>query len=63
MFEVYPKGNGFGWRMIGFCGRTLYDPGEHHPDVGSAGQAAKSWRVSFWAIACQIDHRMGACVW
>lgn len=62
MFEVYPKGNGFGWRMICAAGRTLFDPGEHHPDMAEASEAAKSYRRRFWAIACQIDHRMGACI-
>ena len=62
MFEVFPHGNGYRWRMISAEGRTLLEPAETHPCDRSAGEDAKGWRARFWAIASQVDHRMGAAI-
>ena len=62
MIEVVPHGNGFTWRMISDAGRVLVEAGKMFPCDITAAQAAKSYRTTFWAIACQIDHRMAACI-
>lgn len=62
MIEVYPHGNGFRWRMICDKGRTLVECHDQFPCEMSAGNAAKAYRTTFWAIACQVDHRMAACI-
>lgn len=62
MIEIYPSGNGFGWRMISAEGRPLVERPEAHPCTFSAADAAKAFRAAFWALADSIDHRMGACI-
>ncbi len=62
MIEVVPHGNGYTWRMIDFVGRVLVYTAETFPCTFSAFAAAKAYRTAFWAMACQIDHRMGACI-
>jgi hypothetical protein len=62
MIEVLPHGNGWRWQMISFCGRILVAPSELFPCDMSAWLAAKSYRSTFWRIADEIDHRMGACI-
>jgi hypothetical protein len=61
LIEVIESGNGYVWRMICDAGRVLAYSLEQFPCVASAGEAAKAYRVAFWRIASQIDHRMGAC--
>lgn len=62
MFEVIPAGNRWTWRMICAAGRVLVYTPESWESDGEAAEAAKDYRRRFWAIACQIDHRMGACI-
>lgn len=62
MIEVVQQGNGYTWRMIDFVGRVPVYTAETFPCDFSAFAAAKAYRAAFWAMACQIDHRMGACI-
>ena len=62
MFEVVPQGNGFAWQMINWEGRVLVGPSRTFPCMLTASEAAKAYRALFWAIADQIDHRMGRCI-
>lgn len=62
MIEVYPHGNGWRWRMIGFDKRPLVYTDDTFPCDFSAFAAAKAYRTAFWAMACEVDHRMGACI-
>ena len=62
MIEVLPWGNRWTWRMIGFDGAVLVYTSETWPCDFSAFAAAKAYRTAFWAMACQVDHRMGACI-
>lgn len=48
--------------MIGADGRTLAYDGELHDSNFAAFEAAMNYRKAFWALACGIDHRMGACI-
>lgn len=48
--------------MICAAGRVLVYTDESWPTDMEAADAAKSYRARFWAIACQIDHRMAACI-
>lgn len=62
MIEVVPRGNGFGWTMICTTGRVLAYTVETFPCVATAARAAKEYRAAFWGRACEIDHRMAACI-
>ena len=62
MIEVIPAGNRWTWRMICAAGRTLVYTAESWPTDLEAFSAAKAYRTAFWAMACEIDHRMGACI-
>lgn len=62
MIEVIPAGNRWTWRMIGADGAVLVYTGDSWPSDHDAFAAAKAYRTSFWAMACAIDHRMGACI-
>jgi hypothetical protein len=62
MFEVIPHGNGLTWRMICAAGRVLVYTSESFPCMIAAAEAAKAYRVSFWRIADQVDHRMARCI-
>ena len=62
VFEVIPAGNRWTWRMICAAGRVLVYTAESWAINFEAADAAKAYRTAFWAIACQVDHRMGACI-
>lgn len=62
MIEVVLVGSGWTWRMIAADRRVLvYTSDSWHTDL-EAFAAAKAYRTAFWAMACTIDHRMGACI-
>lgn len=61
MIEVIPHGNGWRWRMITSCGRTLLERTGFATDM-EAAESAKRWRTAFWRIAAGVDHRMAACI-
>lgn len=62
MIEMIAAGNRWTWRMICAAGRTLVYTDESWPTDFEAFDAAKAYRTAFWAMASQIDHRMGACI-
>lgn len=62
MIEVIPTGNRWTWRMIGFDRAVLVYTADSWASDREAFAAAKAYRAAFWAMACQIDHRMGACI-
>lgn len=62
MIEVVPAGNRWTGRMIDAAGAVLVYTAETFTCDFSAFAAAKAYRTAFWAMACQIDHRMGACI-
>lgn len=62
MIEVVERGNGFAWHMICAAGRILAYSSESFPCITSAAAAAKAYRAAFWALADEIDHRMGRCI-
>lgn len=62
MFEVIPAGNRWTWRMICAAGRVLVYTAESWATDFEAADAAKAYRAAFWAVACQVDHRMAACI-
>ena len=61
MFEVIPAGNRWTWQMICAAGRVLVYVRDSWESMGEAADAAKAYRAGFWAVADQVDHRMGAC--
>lgn len=62
MIEVFPRGNGFTWTMVDGAGRVLVRTDDNWPTDAEAFKAAREYRTTFWAMACQVDHRMGACL-
>lgn len=62
MFEVIQAGNRWTWQMICSAGRVLVYTDETFDDDGQAAEAAKAYRVRFWAVADQVDHRMARCI-
>lgn len=62
MFEVIQAGNRWTWQMICSAGRVLAYTSETYDDDGQAAEAAKTYRRNFWAVADQVDHRMGRCI-
>ena len=62
MNEVVPTATGWTWRMIGFDRRPLVYVADEYPCTFTAFAAAKAYRTAFWARACTVDHRMGACI-
>lgn len=62
MIEVVPHGNGWVWRFICEAGRVLAYSPESFPTDMEAAAHAKAYRTAFWAVACEVDHRMGACI-
>ncbi len=62
MIEVIPAAGGWTWQFISADGRILFYSPEVFSDDGVAFDTAKAYRTAFWARACQIDHRMGACI-
>lgn len=62
MIEVFQVGNRWTWHMICSAGRVLtYSLDSWETDMAAAA-AAKDYRTKFWSIACQVDHRMAACI-
>lgn len=62
MIEVVENGNGYSWRMLCDRGRVLAYCDRVYASILAAADAAKAYRVAFWAYACRVDHRMGACI-
>lgn len=62
MIEVVPAGSRWTWRMIDAEGRAIVYTDESWPSGFDAFAAAKAYRTAFWAMACAVDHRMGACI-
>ena len=48
--------------MIGADSAALAYTADTYPCDLSAFAAAKAYRTAFWAMACAVDHRMGACI-
>ena len=48
--------------MICAAGRTLVYTSDTFDSDGAAAEAAKAYRVSFWRVADQVDHRMARCI-
>lgn len=64
MIEVRWADDGKGWTWFLMCarGRDLVYTSERYPSILAAAEGAKAYRVAFWAIADQIDHRQARCV-
>lgn len=62
MFGVFQIGNRWTWHMICAAGRVLAYTSESWETDMEAAEAAKSYRVAFWRIADQVDHRMARCI-
>ena len=62
MIEVVRHGNGWVWRFICAAGRVLAYSPESFPTDMEAAAHAKAYRAAFWAVACEVDHRMGGCI-
>lgn len=62
MIAVLLIGNRWGWQFISDAGRVLWESRDRFDREGEAADDAKRVRTGFWAHACQVDHRMAACI-
>lgn len=64
MIEVLWADDGTGWTWTLICpaGRVLVYTSERYPSILAAGNAAKAYRASIWALADRIDHRQARAI-
>lgn len=62
MIEVVQIGNRWSWTLLCPLGRVIVYTAETFECIGSAADAAKSYRAAFWAVADQIDHRQARAI-
>lgn len=64
MIEVLWPDDGRGWTWVMICpaGRVLVYTPERFPSILAAADAAKRYRVAFWALADEIDHRQARAI-
>lgn len=62
MIEVFEAPDGWGWRLISFCGRPLVWSDDRFPTDTEANDAAKSYRSAFWRVAADVDHRQARAI-
>lgn len=62
MLEIVPDGTGgWLWRWISAEGRTLIER-SGYPTDWCAIVCAKDYRVRFWKLSDQVDHRQARCI-